>query len=522
MARLSIYPNIIRTAPKLVIALAGVILLASATAAQTPPDRALFLVTPLQADLSLTGFSGSEELSRLFRYELEIVSATSAIGAADIVGQNVTFSVLRADGSPRFFNGFVSRFTAGDFDDLGRRSYRAEVVPWLWFLTRTTDSRIFQNRTVPEIISLVARELGFGDLRSDLTATYRRNDCIVQYRESDFNFVSRLMEQVGISYYFVHEAGKHTLVLTDSLAGIDASPGCEILPYVPLVSSPAAPFQSSILSWEHRYRYTSGRVTQTDYNFMVPKADLLTTSSTAVDLPGIDRFELYDYPGKYTEIAIGEVLTGIRMEEEEVAHDVVAGMTNCRGFSPGHRFALSSHPSPGEAGTYVITSIHHTATEPAVYNSQDGLDPTVYSSRFTCIPFGVVFRPERTTPKPVISGVQTAVVVGPRGKSIHTDRYGRVKVQFHWDREGKSDEDSSCWIRVAHDYTKSGPTPAFIPRVGSEVVVSFLEGDPDRPLVIGRVHSANSGVFTGDDARSAPSSFRRKKVRPFIRRQRRR
>jgi type VI secretion system secreted protein VgrG len=226
-----------------------------------------------------------------------------------------------------------------------------------------------------------------------------------------------------------------------------------------------------------------------------------------VDLPGVEKYELYDYPGGYSRISIGEVLSRLRMEAEEVPHDTVAGATNCAGFSPGRRFAIAGHADPAENGAYVITSVQHSATEPG--DAAGGPDPVPYSNRFTCIPSGIPFRPERTTPKPVIAGVETAIVVGPRGSEIHTDRYGRVKVQFHWDREGKSDANSSCWIRVAHDYTRSGPVPAIIPRVGSEVVVSFLAGDPDRPLVIGRVHTASAGVFTGDDARPPPAAIRR-------------
>ncbi len=493
-----------------VVILAGLVLLAPAADAQTP--RALSLETPLGEDLSLTAFRGTEELSRLFRYELDMVSANGAIRAADILGRNVTFSVRRADGPPRVFNGFVSRFVAGDADAVGRRSYRAEVVPWLWFLTRTTDCRIFQERTVPEIIRQVVREHGLGEVRMDLTARYRRSDCTVQYRETDFDFISRLMEHEGIWYHFVHEAGEHTLVLSDSVEGVEASGGCEGLPYGPTSAEPeppAAPFASRIMSWEHGYEYRSGKVTLNDYNFMVPRADLLTTTSTVVDLPGIDKYELYDYPGGYSRISVGEVLSGIRMEAEEVAHDVVTGATNCAGFSPGQTFAISGHPDPEENGAYVITSVQHSATEPETDDPGGGAAPVVYSNRFTCIPSGIPFRPERTTPRPIIAGVQTAIVVGPAGSAIHTDRYGRIKVQFHWDREGKSDANSSCWIRVAHDYTRSGPVPAIIPRVGSEVVVSFLEGDPDRPIVIGRVHNASAGVFTGDDARPPPAVMQR-------------
>lgn len=509
------HPNSISSErlPVILALLAGLLPCASVTALvarEHESEPILAVETPLEDNpLSLVRFAGTEELSRLFRYDLEMRSDLHAIAAVDILGSNVTFGV-RGDGTVRVFNGFVSRFTAGGEDESGRRSYRAEVVPWLWFLTRTRDSRVFQERSVPEIVRQVGEEFGFADLRIDLVRDYPRRDCVVQYRETAFDFLSRLMEHEGIFYYFVHEEGRHVMVLADSMSNLQASAGCASLPYVPPGSDGPEVPANRITSWEHRYAFTSGRFTQKDYDFRKPHANLLTTESSRVVLPGSARFEIYEYPGLYMDRQDGQELTRVRMEEEDAGHDVATGAGTCHGLSPGHVFLLGGHSSPREDGEYVITSVEHRAREPGSFEPGEG-DPDAYSNTFTCIPAGVPFRPRRVTSEPIIPGVQTAVVVGPRGQEIYTDRYGRVKVQFHWDRDGRSDESSSCWVRVAQDWTRPHVSPALVPRVGQEVVVSFLEGNPDRPLVIGRVFNADDGVFTGADARTFPRTRRHRR-----------
>jgi len=451
-------------------------------------NRVLGLSTPLGDDvLLLTGFRGSEHLSRLFRFELDLVSDNDAVAAADIVGQNVTFSVKLTDDSARFFNGFVSGLVAGDVEE-GRRNYRASVVPWLWFLSQTADCRIFQQKTAVEIIEQVFQDLGFSDYEtSELKGEHKQRDYCVQYRETDFNFVSRLMETEGIFYYFKHEDGKHTLVLADHAGAYKDCPENEV-DYPPSRGRDA--ITDHIKSWEHCYQFVSGKWAQTDHNFEAPSTNLMANSKSVVSLPGIDKYEIYDYPGEYKQKSDGDAEVKLRMEEEEVEHDTINATSLCKTFTPGGKFSITGQRAGADQDqSFVITSVQHTATETHAYET-GAVIAQDYGNSFTCIPDSVVFRPARVTPEPMISGVQTAVVVGPDGEEIYTDEYGRVKVQFPWDREGKQDESSSCWIRVAHSVAGKKWGFLSIPRIGQEVVIDFLEGDPDRPLIVGSVYNA--------------------------------
>ena len=459
--------------------------------ALTQETRLLSITTPLGEDkLLLTGIRGTEQLSRLFRYELDMIGDDLSVTAADIVGKNVTFSIELTDGSKRHFNGFVSEFVVGDFED-GRQNYSAEVVPWLWFLAQTADCRIFQHMTVPQIIEKIFQDLGFSDFEtSEIKGEHKQWEYCVQYRETDFNFVSRLMEQEGIFYYFRHEDGKHMLVLADSVA---AYKDCEENDVDFPTDVGGQAIADHITDWEHRYEFRTGKWAQTDYNFKTPSTSLMTNSNSVVSLEGNSKYEIYDYPGEYQEKSDGQTEVDLRMEEEEVEHDVVAAASQCKTFTPGGKFKIGKHPSPGEKGkSYVITSINHMATEPLAYESGRSGTSLVedYSNTFRCLPDSVVFRPARIVPKPLVSGVQTAVVVAPNGEEIYCDKYGRIKVQFHWDREGKKDENSSCWIRVANNIAGRKWGFLSIPRIGQEVVIDFLEGDPDRPLVVGSVYNA--------------------------------
>jgi type VI secretion system secreted protein VgrG len=454
-------------------------------------NRSLGLKSPLGEDvLLLTALHGREELSRLFTYQLEMISDNNAIAAKEIVGKPVTFNVKMPDGSPRHFHGIVSRFSAGDEDDNKRRDYRAEVVPWLWFLTLTTDCRIFQNKKVPEIIEQIFQDLGFTDFdTSQIKGAHPKRDYCVQYRETDFNFVSRLMEEEGIFYFFKHEDGKHTLVLADHKGAYKDCPEKEV-DYPRDFGSRA--IDDYITSWEHHWEFRTGRVAQTDYNFETPSTKLLTMEKTVVPLPGMDKFEMYDFPGGYGTTGDGQPLAKTRMEESEAGHDVVQGSSFCKSFTPGGKFKIKQHRSSGEVGkSYMITSISHSATETAAYET--GVEVEFdYKNTFTCIPDSVSFRPARITEEPFVEGPQTAVVVGPAGEEIYTDKHGRVKVQFFWDREGKKDENSSCWMRVSQVHAGKSFGGIDIPRIGEEVIVSFLEGDPDLPIITGRVYHAEN------------------------------
>ena len=463
----------------------------------TQENRQLAIDTPLGRDvLLMTSFSGHEEISRLFSFRLAVVSAQDSISPQALMGKKLSFSVRLPDGSPRFFNGYVSRFSEGERSS-GLRRYEAEIVPWLWFLTRTADCRIFQNKSVPDIIKQIFQDLGFSDFETgEIKGTHEPWEYCVQYRETDFNFVSRLMEQEGIFYYFRHEDGKHVMVLGDQKGAFKDCPESEV-EYA--YSRGGTARSDQLTSWSHHYEYVPGKWAQTDYNFIdhparaepTPSNLLMTRTQSSVPWQSIDKYEVYDYPGEYETKGTGDAYTKIRMEEEEARHDVVHAGSTCKTFTPGGKFTISRHDNQAEEGSaFVITAIDHSGTEPSDYAGGGG-GGADYSNAFTCIPDSVSFRPARITPKPVIQGSQTAVVDGPKGEEIWPDQYGRVKVQFYWDREGKRDDKTSCWIRCAQPSAGKGWGSMFIPRIGQEVVVSYLEGDPDRPLVTGVVYNAD-------------------------------
>jgi type VI secretion system secreted protein VgrG len=425
-------------------------------------------------------------MSRLFRFELDLLSEDPKIKYTDIIGKSVTISLMQADGTPRYFNGVISRFGQGVSDDL-MTSYHAEMVPWLWFLTRTADCRIFQNKTIPDIIKQIFSDLGFNDFSDSLGSSYQPREYCVQYRETDFNFVSRLMEEYGIFYFFKHENGKHTLVLGDNPSANQDCPGQNEFRFY--VKTSAVQEEDIVNGWHAEQELRTGKCTLTDYNFETPSSTLLASTSTIDSVGGNSKFDTYDYPGKYLKSSEGDSLTKIRMEEEESVHLVLHGASDARSMVTGYKFTLKEHYREDMNTSYLLTDIEHSAHTTS-YSTSKGPKEDHYSNSFTCIPASVHFRPLRLTPHPTVMGAQPAVVVGPSGEEIYTDKYGRIKVQFFWDRKGKKDENSSCWIRVSQFWAGKNWGAIFLPRIGQEVIVDFLEGDPDQPLITGRVYNA--------------------------------
>lgn len=446
---------------------------------------------PLGKDaLLLTAFNGEEELSEPFNFQLEMLSMKSDIASRDIVGKKITFRISQGEDKIRYFNGYVNRFVASSVTAQGMRLYRAEVVPWLWFLTRTADCRIFQNQTVPQIIEQVFadhKEIKDYEITEVKGAHPKREYC-VQYRETDFNFISRLMEEEGIFYWFRHEEDRHTLIMADHKGAYKDLPDKEA-EYASGTSETLA--QAQLHSWEHRHEFRPGKWVQTDYNFKTPSTKLHTSTQTIVDLPDMKKYEVFDYPGRYGVREDGDQLTKLRMEETEACCDQVNASGTYCSFMPGGKFTLKRHECTSEEGkSYLVTSVQHSAEDQTYFSG--GSSSQRYSNVLTCIPADVVFRPTCKTQKPFVHGPQTAVVVGPSGEEIHTDEFGRVKVQFHWDRYGKMDENSSCFIRVSHPWAGKGWGSVSIPRIGQEVIVDFIEGDPDQPIITGRVYNAET------------------------------
>jgi type VI secretion system secreted protein VgrG len=433
--------------------------------------------------LLLRRFSGVEGFSRLFHFELDLLSHDGAIKPLDIVGDNVSICIEPENQAQRFFNGFVKSFQYMGLEKRGLYAYRAEVVPWFWFLSKRTDCRVFQNQTVQEIVEFIFNELGFPDYVFALVEQHPKLEYCVQYNESDLDFISRLLELEGIYYFFEHQPDKNILHLSD-----DSSHYSELSPSQ-IEHSSGVRDANYIRLWQHLYQYCSGAYAQTDFNFEKFNQSLLTETSTTIKLKNNTSFPRFEFPGSYRESEQGRALTKLRMQQEEMNYERATAASNVHTLEVGKKFTLKSDENEADHNkSYVITEIRHSAYNPSYLESES--DESTYSNQFVCLPSTITYRPVFATPRPRIDGVQTAVVVGKAGDEIYTDKYGRVKIQFHWDRYGAKDETSSCWVRVATQWAGNKWGSVTIPRLGQEVVVTFVNGDPDQPLVIGSVYNS--------------------------------
>ncbi len=456
----------------------------------TQERRLLEIETSLGKDkVLLTSLRGRETISELFAYDIEMLSADHGISAESMIGDKVTLWLMTETGRFRPIHGMVAQWRAGPVVIRDLRQYRAQIVPWPWYLGHSTDCRIFQNLNVPDIIEQVFKTFGFTDFEMSVArGEYPKLEFCVQYRETALAFISRLMEEVGIFYFFRHEESRHVMVIADKNASFKPLPQ----PQLQWRSSNAA-WASLVTAWEHSYEFRPGKWAQRDFNFETPSSDLTTNEKTLLKLRTASRFERYDYPGRYLQRGRGTELTKTLMQVEEAAHHSVLGASTYPSLDVGRRFTLGHHPIEKESSAYVITSVQHVATDTS-HLTQADKEPCEYENSFEAMPNDVPFRPARMTEKPFVHGPQTAIVVGPAGEEIYTDKYGRIKVQFHWDRQGKKDENSSCFVRVAQSWAGRNFGSIFLPRIGQEVVVVFEEGDPDRPLVVGSVYNAEQPV----------------------------
>lgn len=449
----------------------------------TQQGRPMQIVTPLGQDvLLLESFRCDEALSAPFDLSCTVLAAQGPVAVDKLLRLPVCIHLETDErGSPRYFQGFVRQV-----DYLGRRDpfevYSLSVVPWLWFLSLSSDCRIFQNRTVPEIVEAMFAKHGQRDYRLQLAGDYPRREYCVQYRESDLSFVQRLLEQEGIHYFFEHDAQRHVLVLSDQ------SPAAK-----PCPAKPEARFHGNlrmqrdddvVQGFRLSRRVHTAAVSLVDFAFEQPDRDLEVTEGNQ------KASEAYDYPGGYTERNDGRRYARLQVEEQEAGRHVADGEGDCRAFTTGYRFRLRDHAVPELCADYLLERITHAA-ESNHYRSADGQSPFAYRNSFRVIPSSVPYRPPRMTPKPVVRGSQTAIVVGPEGEEVAPDRHGRVKVHFHWDRRNGRDENASCWIRVSQPWAGKNWGAISIPRIGQEVIVDFLEGDPDRPIITGRVYNGD-------------------------------
>ncbi|KAA6461934.1 type VI secretion system tip protein VgrG [Acidobacteria bacterium AB60] len=461
----------------------------------TQKGRLISLTTPLGEDkLLLTTLAGHEAISRLFQFHLNTLSEDTAIAVPDILGQTVTINITQSDDSQRYFNGIVSHFVcAGKEGDMTR--YELHVVPKLWLLTRYSDCRIFHNMSAPDIIKRVLDQRGIA-YQASLQGDYRTLEYCVQYRETDFNFISRLMEQNGIFYFFEHSESEHKMKLGDSNTVHLPCPVFSNAGYN--LATGGLDAGDVVNSWSLGNELRSGKVSLTDYDFIHSTSDLAAAETTIHTVAGNGEMELFDYPGLHLTTSEGKAITKIRMQEEEAVYAFARGGGVCRAFTSGYKFDLQEHPLDAMNASYLLTEVRHMASSAGTYRDEAGA-PDTYSNDFTCIPADVPFRPQRITPKPLVQGLQSAIVVGKNadqdsandqdaggdGEEIWVDKWGRVLVRFPWDRASAV----SCWVRVSQDWAGQGWGMINIPRVGQEVLVSFLDGDPDRPVITGRVYN---------------------------------
>jgi type VI secretion system secreted protein VgrG len=463
----------------------------------THDNRPVKLTSPLGKDVLLfKQLSGSERLSQPFQFDVSLLSEKGDIEANDLLGRPVSIAFERVTGdAERVFHGLVSDFTQLSYGER-HHEYRLTLRPWFWFLTRTADCQVFQDKTVKEIFEAVAKDSGFSDFRFDLKGTYKKLAYCVQYRETAFNFLSRLLELEGIYYFFEHTAQKHTMVLVDDSGSHKTVEGYAKVPYFPPTAENVGRERDHLSAWTYVKSVQTGAYATTDYDFTKSAASLLKDHAIKRS-HAIADFEIFDYPAELPGTKVGvdgplddsvtERFVKNRIEAMQASHAVAHGKGNAEGLAVGAQFELTDYPRSDLNGKYLVVAAQYSLTSNE-YETSDAADAEFHVA-IEAIDLKTQYRAPRITPKPVVQGAQTATVVGKKGEEIDTDEHGRVKVQFHWDRKGQKDEKSSCFVRVAQVWAGQQWGAIHIPRIGQEVIVSFLEGDPDRPIITGRVYN---------------------------------
>ncbi|WP_105639146.1 type VI secretion system Vgr family protein [Cronobacter dublinensis] len=434
--------------------------------------------------------SGRESLSEPFMFTLTLLGTDARADRSALLGQPVTVTIpTQALMTPRYLNGKVTRVAVSAVEMSGTRyaAYELTVEPDLWPMQRDRNLRIFQGQTVPQIVKTLLGESRV-NVEERLSGSYRVWEYCVQYQESSLDFMSRLLELEGITYHFRHEQDRHTLILTDAPGQYEPFPGYETIPYH-VTPSGGTTDEEGISQWALEDSVTPGIYSLDDYDFRKPNAWLFQARQNPKS-PQPGSIDVYDWPGRFVEHGHGEFYARIRQERWQVEHRQTQGTGTALGIAPGHTFVLRNAPFFGDNGEYLTTVAHYHFEENRYASGADS--NTIHETRFEVIPADVPYRPSQKTPWPRTYGPQTAKVVGPQGESIWTDKYGRVKVKFHWDRLGKGDDTSSSWVRVSSAWAGQGFGGVQIPRVGDEVVVDFINGDPDRPLITGRVYNEAS------------------------------
>jgi type VI secretion system secreted protein VgrG len=448
------------------------------------------IITPLGEGVILFHrMTGEEELGRLFRYHIDVLSDNQDITAEDLIGQNVTVCLRFTDDTERYFNGYATVFDyVGQHLDYAH--YHLTLEPWLGLLSRTVDCRIFQDKTVPEIAEVVFREYGFPDYELRLSGDYLASEFCVQFEETLLDFLCRRFEHEGIYFYFLHEKDKHTLVLCDSVSSHDQDAELEEIPFNPKTVDEIHE-KNTIYSWKTRTQLVPGTVTLNSYDFKSPRANLLAKSSAPAKHP-FAEFEHYEFEDEYVLQPKGEEYAKLRREEQHAKRHLGEGICNVTKLFSGALYSMIDHPRQMENMEYLITSARYELYAKNYFTPEEQAKREVFLLHYTAIDSKTPFRPPRVTPIPKVEGPQTATVVGKAGEDIWTDAFGRGQVIFNWDRYSDGGEGSSCWIRIVQNRAGKGWGEVYLPHVGQEVVVSFIGGDPDIPLITGRLYNADN------------------------------
>lgn len=478
----------------------------------TQANRLLQLSTPAGADvLLISSFSGYEAISRPFRYALEMLADVMNNMPAQVIAHNlvgtmftITITLDESASSPKKITGYCESFSVGGVDEEFAH-YTAILVPWFSLLNLNSNVRFFQDKTVPQIVAQIISDAGYSSaFKDNTTKTYTSWDYCTQYRETDFAFISRILEAEGIYYYFESDDQQgHILTIADATSSYSTLPNESSFAYSPVTGVQGV--TDSILRWSSEERIHSGSWKLNDYHHEMPTSNLQGSAPSTVVASAGQSFSMYDFPGAYAKKfndpgsrlsdvpKEGTTLTDVKMQIEETTRVECSGVSRCRPFMTGYTITVTGGFA---AGTYLLTEVNHECDQQPAYRARDQVDDA-YRNTFKCIDSSVLFTPPQITPKPLIYGLQTAVVVtDSSGEEIWPDKYGRVKVAFPWDLS----QTNACWLRVVQPWAGKSWGHQWLPRVGDEVAVSFLEGDPDLPIVVGSVYNAdNMPVFALPD-----------------------